>query len=117
MRNVKCGGRRDAQISIISADVIRPGPPSIPEEHQYIRFPTLQAGNVFERQRFITGTMLMERHMTGTPRPQDSPLRPGIPMPLPELPDLDPVPEDDNPDNRKEPRPEDVPYVPPPGTQ
>jgi len=59
----------------------------------------------------------MEHHMTGTPRPQDSPVPPGTPLPLPELPDLDPVPEDDSPDDRREPQPEDVPYVPPPGTQ
>jgi len=55
--------------------------------------------------------------MIGTPRPQDSPLQPGTPLPLPELPDLDSVPEDDSPDDPKEPQPEEGPYVPPPGTQ
>jgi hypothetical protein len=60
----------------------------------------------------------MERAMSGTSRPDDTPPQePDRPGRLPELPDLDPVPEDGSPADRKGPSPDDVPYVPPPGTQ
>ena len=52
--------------------------------------------------------------MVGSPDPRDpKPDDPILPesAPLPELPELDPVPEDGDPE------PDDVPYVPPPGTQ
>ena len=55
--------------------------------------------------------------MSGTSRPDDLPQETDAPGPLPELPELDPVPEDGNPADHKGPAPEDVPYLPPPGTQ
>ncbi|WP_170151491.1 hypothetical protein [Microvirga subterranea] len=56
--------------------------------------------------------------MSGTSRPDDIPSRERDPSEgLPELPDLDPVPEDGSPADHKGPAPDDVPYVPPPGTQ
>lgn len=59
----------------------------------------------------------MERLMSGTSRPDDVPQETDAPGPLPELPELDPVPEDGDPADHKGPAPEDVPYLPPPGTQ
>jgi hypothetical protein len=60
----------------------------------------------------------MESKMAGTSKPEDlKPDDPELPAPLPELPELDPVPEDGNPSDHGEPEPDDVPYVPPPGTQ
>jgi hypothetical protein len=57
----------------------------------------------------------MEREMAGTSKPEDpKPDDPELPGPLPEL---DPVPEDGTPFDHGEPSPEDVPFVPPPGTQ
>jgi hypothetical protein len=54
--------------------------------------------------------------MSGTSRPDHSqPQEPGVP--LPELPSLDPVPEDGRPADHKDPSPDDAPYLPPPGTQ
>lgn len=56
--------------------------------------------------------------MAGTPKteaPASEEL--DVPGPLPELPELDPVPEDGNPADHKDPSPDDVPFVPPPGTQ
>lgn len=58
--------------------------------------------------------------MVGSPDPRDpKPDDPILPdsVPLPELPELDPVPEDGTPSERGDPEPDDVPYVPPPGTQ
>jgi len=61
---------------------------------------------------------MIERHMSGTSRPDNPPpQQPNGPGPLPELPNLDPVPEDGGPADHKGPSPDDVPYVPPPGTQ
>ncbi|WP_157934357.1 hypothetical protein [Microvirga ossetica] len=60
----------------------------------------------------------MEREMAGTSKPEDpKPDDPELPAPLPELPELDPVPEDGTPSDHGEPAPDDVPFVPPPGTQ
>ena len=65
-------------------------------------------------------TAFMEREMVGSPDPRDpkpdDPILPE-PTPLPELPELDPVPEDGTPSEHGDPKPEDVPFVPPPGTQ
>jgi len=56
--------------------------------------------------------------MVGSPDPRDpKPDDPILPAPLPELPELDPVPEDGTPSDHGDPEPDDVPYVPPPGTQ
>jgi hypothetical protein len=54
--------------------------------------------------------------MSDTPKPSEQP--PDVPGPLPELPSLDPVEpaENDKPPEER-PGPEDVPFVPPPGTQ
>ena len=58
--------------------------------------------------------------MVGSPDPRDpkpdDPILPA-PSPLPELPELDPVPEDGTPSDHGDPELEDVPFVPPPGTQ
>lgn len=60
----------------------------------------------------------MKRNMSGTSKPEDPRQEePGVRGPLPELPELDPVPEDGSPADHKGPAPDDVPYVPPPGTQ
>jgi hypothetical protein len=60
----------------------------------------------------------MESEIAGTSKPddpkQDAPELPGS---SPELPELDPVPEDGSPSDHGVPSPDDVPYVPPPGTQ
>jgi hypothetical protein len=48
------------------------------------------------------------------PPPVEQPDAPGV---LPELPSLDPVPEDGSPADHKGPSPDDLPYVTPPGTQ
>ena len=65
-------------------------------------------------------TAFMEREMVGSPDPRDpkpdDPILPD-PSPLPELPELDPVPEDGTPSEHGDPAPDDVPFVPPPGTQ
>ena len=65
-------------------------------------------------------TDLREREMVGSPDPRDpkpdDPILPE-PAPLPELPELDPVQEDGTPSDHGDPEPDDVPYVPPPGTQ
>jgi len=65
-------------------------------------------------------TDLRERGMVGSPDPRDpkpdDPILPE-PAPLPELPELDPVPEDGTPSDHGEPLPDDVLYVPPPGTK
>jgi hypothetical protein len=56
--------------------------------------------------------------MSGTSNPEDPRQEePDVRGPLPELPELDPVPEDGSPADHKGPAPDDVPYVPPPGTQ
>jgi hypothetical protein len=56
--------------------------------------------------------------MSGTSKPEDPRQEePDVRGPLPELPELDPVPEDGSPADHKGPAPDDVPYVPPPGTQ
>lgn len=56
--------------------------------------------------------------MSGTSKPEDvTPEEVDVPGPLPELPELDPMPEDGTPADRKGPAPDDVPFVPPPGTQ
>lgn len=66
---------------------------------------------------FATGSH-MEYHMSGTSKPETPEAEePHVPAPLPELPDLDPVPDDGSPADHKGPAPEDVPFVPPPGTQ
>ncbi len=53
--------------------------------------------------------------MSGTSKPEDPGLEdPNVPGPLPEL---DPVPGDDTPTDPDEPSLDEVPYVPPPGTQ
>jgi hypothetical protein len=60
----------------------------------------------------------MESKMAGTSKSED--LKPDdleLPASLPELLELDPVPEDGSPTDHGEPSPDDVPYVPPPGTQ
>jgi hypothetical protein len=60
----------------------------------------------------------MEREMSGPSKPDDRRLEePDGPGVLPELPELDPVPEDDTPADHNGPLPDDVPFVPPPGTQ
>ena len=65
-------------------------------------------------------TAFMEREMFGSPDPRDpkpdDPILPAL-SPLPELPELDPVLEDGTPSEHGDPEPEDVPFVPPPGTQ
>ena len=56
--------------------------------------------------------------MTGTSKPDDpKPDDPELPGPLPELPELDSVPEDGTPSDHGVPLPDDVPYVPPQGPQ
>jgi hypothetical protein len=56
--------------------------------------------------------------MVGTPDPRDpKPDDPILPARLPELPELDPVPEEGTPSDGGEPEPDDLPYVPPAGTQ
>lgn len=56
--------------------------------------------------------------MAGTSRPEDpASEKIDIPGPLPELPELDPVPEGESPTDQKVPSPDDVPFVPLPGTQ
>jgi hypothetical protein len=56
--------------------------------------------------------------MAGTSKPEDpKPDAPELPRPVPELPELDPVPDDGTPSEHGEPSPDDGPYVPPPGTQ
>jgi hypothetical protein len=60
----------------------------------------------------------MESKMAGTSKPENPKLDdPELPGPLPEVPELDPVPDDGTPAEHGEPAPEDVPFVPPPGTQ
>ena len=60
----------------------------------------------------------MEGVVAGTSKPQDpKPDDPELPGALPELPELDPVPDDGTPAEHGEPSPDDVPFVPPPGTQ
>lgn len=55
--------------------------------------------------------------MAGTPKPEAPASEElDVPGPLPELLELDPVPEDGSPAD-KDPSPDDVPFVPPPGTQ
>ncbi len=68
--------------------------------------------------RLANGKAIEERRMSGTSKPQDpSSEELDIPGPLPELPELDPVPEDGSPAEHKGPSPDDLPFVPPPGTQ
>ena len=56
--------------------------------------------------------------MAGTSKPDDpKPDAVDVPGALPELPELDPVPDDGTPSDHGEPAPDDVPFVPPPGTQ
>lgn len=56
--------------------------------------------------------------MSGTAKPESSrPESPDVSGPLPELPDIDPVPEDGSPVAPHEPTPVGIPNVPPPGPQ
>jgi hypothetical protein len=60
----------------------------------------------------------MEGVLAGTAKPEDpKPDDPELPGALPELPKLDPVPDDGTPAEHGEPSPDGVPFVPPPGTQ
>ena len=55
--------------------------------------------------------------MAGTSNPDDpKPDDPELPHPLPEFPELDPLPDDGTPAD-EELSPDDMPFVPPPGTQ
>ena len=73
--------------------------------------------NCFPGGCFLKADDMEEHEMSGTSKPEDPRPEPDVPGPLPELPELDPVPEDGTPADHKGPAPDDVPYVPPPGTQ